>query len=387
MKRPPNDQPAQPRQWRPQAHPFVEAWPQIAAMLAREPDPRLFAVRRIAFSSVLGYGRNVFTSATIGFATAHGGASMTVTFCQPKSLTSTEQTPATNSPVKQRRRKTACAKPPAPKCDPIEFADLDSALPHLFSPFRPPAWPWKRASYLLDRGLDPVGRIDNERIRRCFDFGRKLAASKSPSAHASLAEAETPMSMAYELFTGANTNRRSVVEAWVLTGSAAELIAAKTGLAVETVNAYEAYFFDVRDRLEALGYILHEIIRPRPQNDWTMAEVLKHYGYFGGPYVLERIIDVCLTPGRLRKFTSARAALEMNSDDAEVLLAVASLVRPITPKNAGKVIKDYLRMRKAKARNKPYPLENLRAAYATLKGVLDLEPKTGNKDQNSSFAA
>jgi hypothetical protein len=118
----------------------------------------------------------------------------------------------------------------------------------------------------------------------------------------------------------------------VLTGLSTCEIAARCCLEEEVVLLYEQVFFDVRDRLDAKGYINHNVLDLWPHPSPTLDTVLKRYAFSGGPLVLERLIDlfgVATTPSQVRQSLRDRLSLAA---------AVASFLLPVTPETTGPIL-------------------------------------------------
>src|SRR5207248_2216409 len=111
------------------------------------------------------------------------------------------------------------------------------------------------------------------------------------------------------------TSRRSILEAWVLTGSTAAEIAAKTEILADVIETYETYFFQVRNCLNAESYISHNVLLLHPHPAPTIDNVLKRYAYRGGPVMLERLIELLIMPAPIPKHVDPRAACGEHPDD------------------------------------------------------------------------
>jgi len=83
------------------------------------------------------------------------------------------------------------------------------------------------------------------------------------------------------------------LEARLLAGQSDEEIASRFGIEPGTVGKYERLFFEVRQRLTAPGWIIHEAIGPierRRRPPFNLGAVWKLAAYAGGPIALEAIL-------------------------------------------------------------------------------------------------
>jgi hypothetical protein len=134
---------------------------------------------------------------------------------------------------------------------------------------------------------------------------------------------------------------RWAVEARLLAGEPIEAIARKTALTPPAIVTFEALFFNVSDRLENRGYLIHFGVRlystprePDPGMVWRL------FGLLGGPVVLDALIDGDYgTPDRPED--------ERFLDELRLKLAVALKSLPIDATTAPRLIRLYFRLRQA----------------------------------------
>lgn len=105
---------------------------------------------------------------------------------------------------------------------------------------------------------------------------------------------EHPLAKARELRNGKQPFLLAEVESRLLAGQSSTDIAAVTGLDAETVEYFHDAFYCVRDRLANGGYIRHSVLGTPPEGDPDNPplELLRFYGYFSGPFVLEQVLTV-----------------------------------------------------------------------------------------------
>jgi hypothetical protein len=134
---------------------------------------------------------------------------------------------------------------------------------------------------------------------------------------------------------------RWAVEARLLAGEPIEAIARKTALTPRAVAMFEALFFNVSDRLENRGYLIHIAVGlyPTPREPDT-GLVWRLFGLLGGTVVLDALIDGDYgSPDRPEE--------ERFLDELRLKLAVAIKLLPIDATTAPKLIRLYVWLRQA----------------------------------------
>ena len=94
--------------------------------------------------------------------------------------------------------------------------------------------------------------------------------------------------------------------------------------------------FDVRDRLHAEGYVLHQVIGPKAHAGLTEADVdviLKLYAYAGGPLVVDALVSYYREPPILPDRPELLSAAELQELRTKLLLK-ASILAHTLPANA-----------------------------------------------------
>ncbi len=98
----------------------------------------------------------------------------------------------------------------------------------------------------------------------------------------------------------ANRMPRWAMEAWLLSGEPLEVVGEQTGQEVEVVEWYVAAFFDLGERIQAPGFVTHEVIGSKLHDGLTPADVdvlWKHFAYTMGPHALQAVIDDFVAAG------------------------------------------------------------------------------------------
>lgn len=88
--------------------------------------------------------------------------------------------------------------------------------------------------------------------------------------------------------------RRAEIQARILVGQVPAAIAARTGVTLSELLAYEQVFFDVRSRLRNTSFIRYDVITPPPLGvyGWNDLErYWNHAAYYRGPRTLDLLIE------------------------------------------------------------------------------------------------
>jgi len=170
------------------------------------------------------------------------------------------------------------------------------------SPWRPPdAW-WQRATRLVTTG-DPraSAHLDSGRgckwIKDAQRYQHAVANAQTFEQQKQLIIDYTAIFYADWIFQQATTSNRAVrwaLEARILARQSNEEISVKNGVWPEAVEAYEALFFNVRDRLYYSDYILNSVLGQvaisglQPRDNGLLCKMM---GYLSGPHVLDAMIS------------------------------------------------------------------------------------------------
>jgi hypothetical protein len=167
---------------------------------------------------------------------------------------------------------------------------------------RPPDWRWRRALYLVENGRRVSPRRDDAWARAAVRFCRALRRCRGEAARQALARRLPALFQAHALYAGPPSLARWHLEARLLTREPFGEVAAKCETSPEVVEAFEAVFFCVRDRIDVEGYILHEAIGRKQYAGLSEADVgvlLKRHAFGGGPAALDAVLDCIRNPPRL----------------------------------------------------------------------------------------
>jgi hypothetical protein len=212
------------------------------------------------------------------------------------------------------------------------------------NPFRAPDYRWARACYLRERRGRLSPKWDDHWVRRAREFRRRLARYKGDIDHPRLGRLDPAVAGAHRLRFGDDEKRRSRLEARIVSGQPAGEIAERAGLTLDVVEAYEALFFAVRDRLECADWVAAFVLGSRLHEGFAVGDedfILKLYAYNFGPYFLDLVLDSIYggstgTDAADTDFTRRFAAT--------FRLAVAIRSIPVTPEAAPKFVMLFARL-------------------------------------------
>jgi hypothetical protein len=165
-----------------------------------------------------------------------------------------------------------------------------------FDPFRTARWRWLDACDLVDkgrrtlRGRDPDWRIET------VAYLRASRACRNERDHKRLAKRWPDLDRARQLADDDGPLRWEV-EARLLAGQNDAEIAHRSGISSQAVSLYESLFLDVRDKLQASGWILiHALRTPGTLLFYSqdLATIWREFAYYRGPLVLNDVIAVSL---------------------------------------------------------------------------------------------
>jgi hypothetical protein len=202
-------------------------------------------------------------------------------------------------------------------------------------PFRPVDWLWRWATNLIDGGK-PLSVADDRAVREAAAFLRAWRGCQDEPDRQRLALDMPALYGAHQLSLAADAFAKWEVEARLLTEESYARIAEKCGLTAEVVAAYHHTFFDVRDRLHAEGYVLHQVIGPKAHAGLTEADIdviLKMYAFAGGPLVVDALVRYYRDPPTVPERPELLPSAELQELRTKLLLK-ASILAHTLPANA-----------------------------------------------------
>jgi hypothetical protein len=171
-----------------------------------------------------------------------------------------------------------------------------------YNPLRSPCWRCERVLSLAaarPRPRRPSPESDDEDVRAYFEFLLAWRGSLARGAPLEQAGVAPGLAQAHELYHDPDAEKRAILEARLVTGESDAEIAAETGLPPALVRWYESLFFNVRDRLRCLPWMVKTIRGPGalPTVDHA-GELTEHgrnvayklFAFFGGPVALDALL-------------------------------------------------------------------------------------------------
>jgi len=206
------------------------------------------------------------------------------------------------------------------------------------NPFRPADWRWQRATALFEG--TPGAMAANRRldgpdgftwINTALRFLREYNTARTETARARLSERRPGLFWAYWIWRSTNPLKH-VIEAQLLARSSAYSIGYRCNTAPDVINAYEAMFFNVNDKIQHRSYILNCVIGPAIHRGLTEREydlLWKLYGYFLGPAIVDALEGKFANPTWCGTPTAVGAAV---MDDAISTLKLKAAIATKTVK-------------------------------------------------------
>jgi hypothetical protein len=197
------------------------------------------------------------------------------------------------------------------------------------NPQRPVDWRWQLAKYLSDaRRLVPTTYHDGS-LRQAHGFIQELAECSDEESYLDLSNRFPDCYEAWKLYNEFGPKDfRWEIEARLLARNPAKLIAEGLGLTERTVDLYESWFFNVRDRLSQGGYITHHVIGPAVHRGFTHRQYdswWKIIGYYRGSPDVDNMIESYREVGFGDDLTSAVRTTAKHATDWLALIAIKGM--------------------------------------------------------------
>lgn len=167
------------------------------------------------------------------------------------------------------------------------------------NPRRAPHWRWLRAVQIDSGGKRAASKLDGPdgfawirravRLKRHFD-----RAGNRPDALYALIERDADLFWAHSMWIEEKAPTRWAIEARVLAGESDEQIADKLGTEPGVINAYVNTFFDVREKMRHMDYVVNVIMADavsRGLQERHYDLLWKLLGFHGGSLVLNAVIN------------------------------------------------------------------------------------------------
>lgn len=172
------------------------------------------------------------------------------------------------------------------------------------NPMRKPHWRWERAKGTMVGQQPPAGRT-RDGLAGYKWINRALAYMRAKQQYTALGRLDQLATRFPDVFWAEWIYERDThplrweLEARLLSRSTDDQIALQCGVTAPTVKAFEALFFNVRDKLHHSGYIVHTVMgesvhRGLAERDYDL--LWKMYAYAHGPHMLTSLITKFVNP-------------------------------------------------------------------------------------------
>ena len=167
------------------------------------------------------------------------------------------------------------------------------------NPLRAPNWRWLRAVQIDSGGRKASRQLDGPDgfvwIRRANRLKRHFEqANNNPDALYGAMSRDEAMFWAHSIWSADKSPTRWAIEARILAGESDQEIAHKLGTDVEVIEAYANTFFDVREKIDNMDYVVNVVMADavtRGLQERHYDLLWKLLGYRGGRYVLDAAIS------------------------------------------------------------------------------------------------
>lgn len=199
---------------------------------------------------------------------------------------------------------------------------------------RKPSWRFDLAGELVGTGRRAPSKRADAMLAAVFDFRRRYDRRRDDTDLEAIGLLHPDLTRAFDLYIRGGLNR-SELEARLLARQNDAEIAIAMNIPPGTVAAYEAAFFNVRDRLGSPYFVLLQAIPNHFEKllESDTATILKLFGYFMGPVALDVMLKHAVDEaGRLRSPQLASLKTEDERLAARAQTAVAAMTGPVDPK-------------------------------------------------------
>lgn len=182
-----------------------------------------------------------------------------------------------------------------------------------------PAWRWKRSQSVVKRGVAANIEYGSE-FGQVVDYLRgEFCQTRTGDKEDHLLDIAAALAVFY------NPATRLQVEARLLARLPLDTVAARSGLATQTVRDYCDVFFDILDGLDARGWLVCHVFQQDGKPTGDLHNFVCRESYFGGPEVCEHWLaglphldeDCDLTTSRGREIKRLQLALMSHQQEQQ----------------------------------------------------------------------
>ena len=209
------------------------------------------------------------------------------------------------------------------------------------NPMRKPNWRWDRAKGVLANQQPGAGR-SRDGLSGYKWINRAVAYMRAKQQYAALQRLDQLASRFPDIFWAEWIYERDShplrweLEARLLSRSTDDQIGMACGVSAATVKAFEALFFNVREKLHHTGYIVHTVMGDAVHRGLAEREydlLWKMYAYAHGPHMLTSLITKFVNPIWCNTPDEVNSAI--HDDTIATLKLKSSLAAKTVAVNAG----------------------------------------------------
>lgn len=166
-------------------------------------------------------------------------------------------------------------------------------LPHNRALDNSPDWRWNRIKLFVGKNRPPSSRFGDKLITRGCRYLHRYNKLEETEDQLWLQMDYPDLFGAHMMFSHPESERW-IIEAGILAGAGDDAIAEYTATTADVVRAYHDYFFSIRDKDKAKGYIQNRLMRPAMRHGASGIDpdlLLKMAAWGGGWQLVQDFLD------------------------------------------------------------------------------------------------
>lgn len=156
-----------------------------------------------------------------------------------------------------------------------------------------PDWRWNRVKLLVSRNRQPSARFGDKLVTRGCRYLYRYNRLEETEDQLWLQNDYPDLYGAHMMFSHPESERW-IIEAGILADAADDVIAEYTATTADVVRTYHDYFFNIRDKFKAKGYLQNRLMRPAIRHGASGDDpdlLLKMAAWGGGWQLVQDFID------------------------------------------------------------------------------------------------